>query len=492
MRSAAPLCRAGRAAAAGLRWSGGGGRPRASPPGVAGGTLAAGDEVAVRCERLAFGGAGVCKTEAEHGKGPVLFVDGALPGERLVARVRAVKRRHAEGVKVETLQEAPAAVDAPCAHLAACGGCALQGLAYRVQLDEKRQHVEDALRRIGGLRGADVRDAVGAAEGGELRYRNKVEFAVDDVDGTVGLRARGSRRVVDVASCLLLPAVADRVYGTVRELLPRDAGVRRFVVRTAERPGTPPELMVELIVPRGGCDAPSLRDFAGALVGRHAEVVSVLASEDRRPGQGSAGRDARVVVLAGARDLVMELRGVRFGVSSGSFFQVNTSQAERLIEAAEEAAQFSADGSDVLLDLFCGVGTLSLPLAARCREVHGVEVVAAAVADANANASENGVSNAFYHVGDLTDPPEGVPTPDVVITDPPRSGMSEATVDFLRECGARRLVYVSCNPATQARDVARLCAPGPGAFALEHVVPVDMFPHTPHIESVAALSRIAP
>ena len=220
-------------------------------------------------------------------------------------------------------------------------------------------------------------------------------------------------------------------------------------------------------------------------------------------GEGWSGED--VEVLSGAATLPMKLRGVTFALSAPSFFQTNTDQAEKLVAAVEDACGFSGDGTEVVLDLFCGVGTLGLCVAKKAKHVFGWEVVPEAVKDAERNAEANGITNATFRRGDLAKlkvslPGVGgkgsgdIPKPDIVIADPARAGMDESLVKVLRSVGAERIVYVSCNPATQARDLLRLKGGDGGEgsrYDVRYCTPVDMFPHTPHVETVVVLDRIS-
>lgn len=478
-----------------------------------------GQEVELTCESVAAGGRGVCR--AQEG-GRVVFVPYALPGERLVARLTRTSPRHAEGERVATLVAARHAVEAPCRHFGDCGGCSLQHLLYGEQLAAKAGHVRDALRRLGGFPDALVRPPVGA--GTALRYRNKTEFTVAAHQGRLrlgllrtgrALAVDGTQALVEVDACLLQPEEADAALASVRALLASPAAaalaqpglLRRLMVRSATD-GTSGLIALQVdFLTRSSVDdeaADALLLVATQLARLHPGIVSVVntrlacealperRSTSRRRGPPRLPAVETTRVLHGSEKLSMTLGGLAFPVSSRAFFQVNAPQAEQLLCAVAEAAALT--GTQRVLDLFCGVGAMSLPLAHAALSLHGVDLCASAIADARAAAAAAGLAHkATFSVGDLHSLKLGGRRADVVLVDPARAGLAPPLVAFLRSCGAQRLVYVSCNAATQARDLRLLCAPGGEGeeqpFVLQWVTPVDLFPHTAHIETVACLTR---
>ena len=510
------------------------------------GDVRVGDEVSVECVDFATSGEGVCKLA----NGMVMLCDGATPGEAVRARVTKLRKKLAYGAKTATERAAPNAVTAPCPHYERCGGCAWQHVNYDAQVEHKRNRVVDVLARIykaGEDAEAKVGACVGANETSTTRYRNKMEFAF--ASGTrgktiVGLRPRGANdSVVDLsAGCLLQSEEADRVLAAIRETLERADGrleafdrtsgegtLRSVTIRTAggERGGEK-AVMVDLATTASPNELKTgplaeLVDVVSKVPGVVSVVHTSVPSEAelRRASGGrsstfvkggtptKAGSTKKVEAVFGENKLVETLNGINFELSSASFFQTNTEQAARLVRKVREACAFSGDKSEIVLDLFCGVGTMGLSVASDCSRVMGWEVVPEAVKDAKRNAELNNITNAkFYRVdlarlnpskgpkGLLTTPKgKELPMPDIVITDPARPGMDSALIAILRTIGARRIVYVSCNPATQARDLLLLTAPSEGAddvaYELKTVTPVDMFPHTTHVESVAVLERKA-
>jgi 23S rRNA (uracil1939-C5)-methyltransferase len=434
---------------------------------------ARGEQLTLEVESLAYGGKGVARRN-----GYVVFVAGALPGDRVTAAVTKAKRGYAEASVTEILRESPDRIPPRCDHGGEpCPGAPWQGLAYEEQLRHKHQQVRDALVRLGGLDGFDLDEIEPAVE--QWRYRNKLEYTFGERDGelVLGFNARGRwDLVVDAEDCLLASERNNEMRNDVRAwaraegLSPydrrRSAGVlRNLVIREGRRTG---QLQTRLVtspteIPRPPVDLHTIVEGTGS------------------------GTDGPTGAL-GAEYLEEELCGLRFRISHAAFFQTNTEMAERLYGSAAEMAGLS--GSERVFDLFCGIGTLGLSLAARAGEVWGIELVPEAVADAEENARLNGIGNARFRAGDARKEIRPLlaeaGAPDVVVVDPPRAGLSKKVVRRVIECGAPRIVYVSCNPTTLAPNAAQLTEAG---YRLRRVRPVDMFPQTPHIECVALLDK---
>jgi 23S rRNA (uracil1939-C5)-methyltransferase len=440
---------------------------------------AKGQELDLRVDSLAFGGNGVARHD-----GYVVFVAGAVPGDRVRAVVTKRKRAYAEARAVEVLERSRDRVE-PVAHHP---GAPWQVLPYERQLEVKEAQVADALRRIGHLDGFEQAPIVPADD--VWRYRNKLEFSFGtDAGGELvcGFHAPGSwERIEAVEDCLLQ---SERGNAARRAVLAwcRDRGLRAYdrraqegllrnlVVREGRRTG---ELQVRLVTSGEELELDGLAEATGA--------DSVLWTRAAGVGETTAG--GVTTVLHGTEAIDEELAGLRFRINAEAFFQTNTEMAERLYAVAGDLA--GLQGWERVHDLFCGIGTVSLALAARAGEVWGLELVEEAVADAIANARRNGVDNARFFAGDvrlaLRELVERSGRPDVVVVDPPRAGLSQKVVRRIVEAAPRRIVYVSCNPTTLAPNAAQLAEAG---WALRAVRPVDMFPQTPHIECVALLER---
>ncbi len=435
-----------------------------------------GEVLELEVDSLAQGGRGVARAD-----GYVVFVAGALPGDRVRVRLSKAKRAYAEGSVVEMLSPSPERIADTCVHEGEpCPGAPWQGLAYERQLAEKADQVGEALRRIGHLEGFELEPIEPALE--PWRYRNKLEYSFGarpdpQAPLALGFHRRGSwAEIVDVDDCRLASVANNEARNAVREWAriegipayesgPQTGVLRNLVVREGRRTG---QVQTRLVTSPEQIPRPPV------------DLHTVI--------EGPAGGTDGPTGVLGAEHLTEELCGLRFRVSHNAFLQTNTEMAERLYAIAAEFAGLS--GSERLFDLFCGIGTIGLSLAARAGEVWGLEGVAEAVADAETNAALNGIDNARFVCADarlgIAPLLEQAGKPDVVIVDPPRSGLSKKIVRRLLECEAPRIVYVSCNPTTLAPNAAQIVEAG---YTLRRVKPVDMFPQTPHVESVAVFDR---
>ena len=416
--------------------------------------------------------------------GVVVLVEDALPGQRVRARIAAVRKSLAEAELVEVLERSPDEQGPPCPHAGRCGGCSWQSLAYERQLAWKERIVRDALERVGKVQEPPVLPVL--ASPCEWGYRNKMEFAFGMSEGggkAIGLRERGSRNIVEVTGCLLQTPLTMRVLGAVRELANgpfRDLAGRFLVVREPKAGGC----FVELIV-GPGCGAEAGGRFAAALRAEVAEVTGFALSE----------RSATSDVAYGERTLYADGRleerigDVLLQMGHNAFFQVNTPAAELLYAEAARFAALDELPDPVLWDVYGGVGSIGLSLGRNARVV-AVEEMPGAVRYARSNAKALGMKAYRVEQGDAKSVLGRLvklgPKPDVVVVDPPRAGIDAKVAQQLVEAAPSRLVYVSCNPATLARDVARLSP----AFRLRAARPVDLFPQTPHVETVALLERV--
>ena len=449
-----------------------------------------GEILSLTIDDLAFGGEGVGRAD-----GYVVFVPGGLPGDRLRVRLVQVRSRFGRGV-IDAIEEpSPQRVEAPCPYFGRCGGCRLQHMAYPAQLAFKAKQVVDALERLGGLKGIEVRPIIGATE--TFGYRNKMEFTVArgaTAPMVVGLHeADRYDSVLDIERCLLQSDRMNALLGEARDFFlergltvyEQDSGeglLRFLMLREGTHTG---ELMANVVT-----SAPAVSELAPLvqrLQARDADTTSVVMNVNPKKASVAVGVEEH---LLGGRDHIREsVGGLTFQVSASSFFQTNTRQAERLFELVIESAGLT--GTETVYDLYSGTGAISLLLARRARWVYGIEVTQAAVDDAGVNAAANRITNCTFVCGEVRFVlpsliAKGV-TAEVVVADPPRAGFHPKALHALITLGARRIVYVSCNPTTLARDLGELVR---GGYRLEWVQPVDMFPHTPHIEAVARLERV--
>jgi 23S rRNA (uracil1939-C5)-methyltransferase len=444
-------------------------------------------EVDLHVDSLAFGGNGVARLN-----GFVVFVRRGLPGDTVRARVTKVKRSHAEALAVEVLEPSPQRVDAPCAHYPACGGCRFQDLAYEAQLAAKQTQVEDSLRRIAGIAEPPLEPIVPADL--QFHYRNKLEYSFTQLaDGpTLGFHKAGRwDEVLEIETCWLTTDLGNAIRNAVRDWAREErlegydqatgeGYLRHLVVREGRNTG---QALVQLVT------APGERFEAGYLVEvlrRFPEVRSIHWAVNDTPAEVT---NLPTTLLWGEDAIEERLCGLRFRVRPNAFLQTNTSMAERIYELARDAAALT--GGETLYDLYCGIGTIGLVLAGEALTVWGVEVSEESVACALENADLNGITNAAFFAGNvgqsLDELAERAGPPDVAVVDPPRAGLAGKALRRIGRLGPPRLVYVSCNPTTLAGDTKQLAADW--GYRLERATPVDMFPHTPHVETVALLLK---
>ncbi len=446
-----------------------------------------GDRLELSIESIAQGGAGLARRE-----GYVVFVEGGFPGDTVVAEVTKSKRHFAHARAVEVIEPSPDRVPIRCDHDGdGCPGSPWQGFRYERQLEHKQRLVEEALTRLGGLEGFAMEPIIGSED--PWRYRNKLEYSFGETDGrlVLGFHARGSwERIEDVRDCVLASEQNNAARNLVRDWCAEEglstydrresAGfLRNLVVREGRRTG---DLQLRLVTSPGDFRAEAL---AAAVTERLPEAGVLWTRMDTVAEVSQGGTTA---IVTGPERITEELCGLRFSISAEAFFQTNTDMAERLYGLAVDYA--ALEGRERVYDLFCGIGTLSLSLALHAGEVWGVDIVEEAIGDAERNARANEIENAHFVAGDvrhiLRPLAETAPRPDLIVVDPPRAGLSKKVVARMAEQRPRRIVYVSCNPTTLAPNAAQLSAEG---YRLVKVRPVDMFPHTPHIECVAVLER---
>ena len=448
-----------------------------------------GDTLELSIEDLAFGGEGVGRAD-----GYVVFVRGGLPGDRLRVRLTESRGRFGRAAIEEVLVASPDRVAAPCPYFGQCGGCRLQHLAYPAQLAFKEKQVRDCLTRLGGLGDFELRPILAAPE--PYGYRNKMEFTIAGSPPAIGLHVFERYDVVlDIERCLLqsdtMNALLDEFRRQVRERAltvwdpHSERGLLRFVMmREGRNTG---QAMVNVVA--SAPDVETLAPVAQALHTRAPATSSVVLNVNAKKASVAVGSEEHL--LWGREHITESLGDIAFQVSANSFFQTNTRQAARLFSVVEAACEL--DGTETLLDLYSGTGAISLLLARRVRAVYGIEVAAAAVADAIRNARANGIDNCTFLAGEvrhvLPDLVRQGVRASVVVADPPRAGFHPKALSALAALAPSRIVYVSCNPSTLARDVGDLVRQG---YQLEWVQPVDMFPQTPHIEAVARLRRPPP
>lgn len=445
-----------------------------------------GKEYNIYIESLGTSGEGVGRID-----GFTVFVEGGLPGEDLFIRITEVKKNYAAADLLKIINASHDRVKPPCEIYRECGGCQLQHLSYEGQLMAKQQQVKDAIERIGHLKNLPVLPTIGAKE--PWNYRNKVAFPVGRDRGRtiIGCFTQGTHKIIDSSDCMIQDKINNEAISAVREVIDklnipvydedRHTGVMRHVVA---RTGEKGQLMVVLVTATKQLSRE--KEIIKLLRSRLPQMVSLQQNIQTYRNNVILGRETKL--LWGRPTIKARLGKFSFNVSARSFFQVNTKQAEVLYDKALEFAQLT--GKETVIDAYCGTGTISLYLAQKARKVYGVEIVSPAIKDAEKNARENKVKNAEFIVGDCTKVmprlfKQGV-RPDVIVVDPPRAGCTEVVLKTFANMQPNRIVYVSCNPATLARDLEILDKLG---YKAEKVQPVDMFVASSHVESVALINR---
>ena len=430
-------------------------------------------------------GQGIAKIE-----GCVVFVPNAIFGEKCKIRIEKVAKTWAAGKIVEILEKSPHRINRPCPVAKLCGGCDFHHMDYAEETRLKAERVRQCLNRIGG----EALEEMPILAAPEIHgYRNKAQYPVASAKGRVfaGFFKAGTHQVVENSRCLILPEEADLVKELVIDYVnhyrvtayDETTGkglLRHIYVRRGAVSG---QVLVCLVV--NGQKIPHKED----LIRRLQQVpgfTSLVLSINRKPGNTILGEE--FVTLYGPGYIEDTLCGLQFRLSARSFYQINHTQAQRLYEAA--IAQAGITGEDTVLDLYCGVGTITLCMAKAARRVIGVEVVEQAVQDAKDNARRNGIKNAEFFCGDagqaaLALEQQGIRA-DVAVVDPPRKGLNADTIEALSRMAPRRIVYVSCDPATLARDVALLKERG---YRVKNATAADLFPRCSHVESIVCLAR---
>lgn len=442
------------------------------------------DQVTVEIER--FGS----ECGIAHLEGMTLFVLGALPGEKVTARVQKVEKKYAFLKTLDVLSPHPQRAVPPCPYYEKCGGCAAQHMDYALSLEMKRERVQDALQRIGGL---NVAVPLPLGMENPYHYRNKTALPVGEKDGRlqIGFYAPRSHRIVDIEKCLISRKESNDVLQVVRSWMEKfriapyneitHQGLVRHVMSRVAKSG---DVMAVLIATTSSL--PHSRELIAMLRARIPSLKSVYLNVNRRNDNVILGLENHL--LFGEERMQDTLLGLSFSVSPLSFFQVNPVQTEILYQTALDFADLQ--GNETVADLYCGAGTISLLLAKKARHVTGIEIVPPAIEDAKENARANGIENVSFHAAAAEDMlPKLVQQglkPDVVMLDPPRKGCEEKVLEAICQCGPEKVVYISCDVATQARDARYLCAHGYQAVKCQSV---DMFCLTMHVENVLLFEK---
>lgn len=461
-------------------------------------------QVELEVEKLAFEGFGIARKDEL-----VYFVKNAIPGDTVLARVTKKKKSYCEAVTLEIIDKSPQRIEAKCEYFVDCGGCSLQNLEYEEQIKWKRVFVTDALRRIGKITDVEVSETLAAPQ--EFYYRNKMEFSFSanrwlsqrEVDSDSEIEQRNFAlglhtpknylKVIDIDKCWIQQDKANKIMNITRKLA-LEFGITAFnshshsgflknlVIRYSRFEN---EFMVILI--SGNPQVNTEEEFVSVLKENLIESVPEISSYLWAINDSvSPVAQGRIVFKTGKGYLFEEILGIKFKISPFSFFQTNPTQLDNFISLILDNADFKPN--DFVMDFYCGAGSITLPAARKVKQIVGFEFVESAVSDAKENADLNKITNAEFFVCDLhaKETPamlKQYPVPDVLLIDPPRAGMHKNLVEHIIEILPKKIVYVSCNPTTQARDLEMLKE----YYSIESCVPVDMFPQTYHTESVVKL-----
>lgn len=434
----------------------------------------------------------------------VIFVAGVIPGDVVNVMLTRKRKNYSESKLLEIVKPSPDRVDAFCRYFGKCGGCKWQMLPYEKQLYYKQKQVSDQLARIGGIAGVPINNILGADN--TVHYRNKLEYTFcdrrwfDSSDANVDKESRDAEglgfhvqgmfdRVIDIDKCWLQREPSNEIRNELRNFTRRD-GYNYYNCRSHEgmmrnlmvRTSTLGETMAVVVFAKN--DKPLIEALMNHIDEKFPELTSLQYVVNEK--FNDTIYDLDVVCWKGRDFIYEELDGLKFKINAKSFFQTNTEQTLKLYSKAVEYAEVGSE--DVVYDLYTGTGTIANFVARHCRKVVGIESVPEAIADARINSETNGITNTSFFVGDMKD----VLTekfiaengrPDIVILDPPRAGVHENVINVIKKVAPRKIVYVSCNPATQARDIALLS----DMYKVTAIQPVDMFPHTHHVENVVKM-----
>jgi 23S rRNA (uracil1939-C5)-methyltransferase len=456
-----------------------------------------GEELSVKIENVAFGGKGICRIDDY-----VIFVSNTIPGDEVKIRITKRKTGYGEGRLLKVLKPSPIRQDAPCQYFEWCGGCTWQNVNYEQQLKFKWNHVKESIERIADIKDINVPKPIASEK--NWAYRNKMEFSFADrrwllphelgnmeieKSFALGLHVPGTfDKIISVDECLLQSNTANEIlkytqmYCKENNLQPygirSHEGLLRFlVIKESSFSG---DIMVNIVTSKKNSKA--LKVLAEELSVKFPQIKSIINTINDRKAQIAFGEEE--IVLYGDAFISDKLFDKMYKISANSFFQTNTAQAEKLYKIVLDYA--AVNEKDTVWDLYCGTGTITILLAEKAKHVYGLELVERAVLDANKNSTEFGIQNVEFILGDILDEKSKIKNkPSVIVVDPPRSGLHPKVAVFLNESDAEKIVYVSCNPTTMARDIKIIKQ----NYKLTKIQPVDMFPQTYHIETVALLER---
>ncbi len=451
---------------------------------------------------LAYGGMGI-----SYYNDIVVFVKGGIPGESLKARIYKKKKNYLEAYPVEQIKKSKKSVIPHCEHFGVCGGCSFQNLNYDEQLHQKNIQVKDLFTRVGGIQNPPINNIIGCDE--QYNYRNKMEFSYssnkwipnlneqnkNQSSVAFGLHVKGRYdKIVDINECHINGKLSNEIFKFLKDILikqniepfnikTRTGYLRNVIIREGKSIN---EILINFIITNSNIEI--LKPVIEKLINEFSEIKSII-STIVKPNSGSSISEEEKILWG--EDYISENIGkYLYKISSNSFFQTNSKQSKVLYDLIVKICEFKGD--EVVYDLYCGTGSIGIYIAKYVKMVYGIEIVMSAVIDAVENAKNNETNNIHFFHGDLIDSFQNnqelklIDNPDIIILDPPRAGIHNKTLIDIISFNAKKIVYVSCNPSTQARDVNILIDNG---YSIKNIQPIDMFPHTPHIENIVLLSK---
>lgn len=477
-----------------------------------------GDIVELEIEKYAFEGKGIAKVSKSEllgnklndsdEKNYVVFVHGSYPGDKVKARLLKIKNSYAEAAKVEIISPSLERVKARCKYFGVCGGCKQQDLYYEYQIKYKQQQVEEIFHKLGGFSGFEVEQIIPSDN--IFFYRNKMEFSFGDkrwltnaelanenIEKNFALGLHVPKiydKVLDVDECFLQSEISNRILNLTRKFFKEHntsiystkthtGFLRNLVIKQSQRTK---DLMVNLVTSEDNYTL--VQNYCDSLLNEIPQVTTMVNNISKKRASIAVGDYEKVYYGSGF--IYDEIGKYKFRISANSFFQTNTLQAEKLYRTALDFAELK--GSEIVYDLYSGAGTIAIYISEHAREVIGFESVESAINDAHVNAKLNAVKNVRIFSADLYKSfmpvveSNNLPKPDLIIIDPPRAGMHENTVGDVVKLSPQKIVYVSCNPTTQVRDIKQMLNAG---YKLVKIRSVDMFPHAYHIENIALLRQ---
>ena len=449
-------------------------------------------------QTLAFGGMGLSKINDK-----VIFIKNAIPGQTVIARITKKRKAYFEARKLNVIDESPYFNDPMCSHFNDCGGCSFQNLDYKKQLLYKQQQVFDLYYKMGKFVNIKVEPILGCSQ--QYHYRNKMEFSFsnkrwilekndlgENKNFALGLHVPGRYdKILNIDNCFLQHNIANEILSVVKfecikqNIEPYDIKnhtgyLRHLMLRVGIKSN---QIMVNFVTAYENTDV--LMSLANKLINKFPEIKSIVNNINSRKADIAFGE--KEITLLQNNYIIDMIGKFKFEISANSFFQTNTLQAELLYEVIKEECNFI--GNEIVYDLYSGIGTISIFLSKQVESIYAIELNETAVIDAKKNALRNNIENIHFYCGDLKDILKEdrlttIPKPDTIIIDPPRAGMHKNTIKDIVKLKPKTIIYCSCNPATQVRDVVELCN---NDYKLVTIRPVDMFPNTPHIECVTKL-----